>query len=153
MSKFQVFFLTGIFPCNFPCFLCGVGTTLKLRAVGRFLKGGGVVFKDSIVKKIDSFYHFYLSLSLFFKPLYIFYLFISTLIHKLFIILHSYYILTGMDHVLDIQSVISARIDSSQDYVLRADLASGHIWDVHNKIYSLNKSRYCEYFSPGWTLS
>ena len=48
---------------------------------------------------------------------------ISTLIHKSFIILHIYYILTGIDHVLDIPRVIWARIDSSQDYVLRADLS------------------------------
>ena len=31
---------------------------------------------------------------------------ISTLINKLFIILHIYYILTGIDHVLDIPRVI-----------------------------------------------
>ena len=48
---------------------------------------------------------------------------ISTLIHKLFIILHIYHILTWIDHVLDIPRVIWARIDSSQDYVLQADLS------------------------------
>ena len=31
---------------------------------------------------------------------------ISTLIHKLFILLHIYYILMGMDHVFDIPRVI-----------------------------------------------
>ena len=61
---------------------------------------------------------------------------ISTLIHKVFIILHIYYILTWIDHVVDIPHVIWARIDSSQDFVLRADL-SDHTRDVHNKIYSL----------------
>ena len=40
--------------------------------------------------------------------------------------LHFNYILTGIDNVLDIPCVILARIDSSQDYILQADL-SWHI--------------------------
>ena len=40
-----------------------------------------------------------------------------------FKVLHIYYILMRIDHVLDIPNMIGARIDSSQDYVLRADLS------------------------------
>ena len=63
---------------------------------------------------------------------------ISTSINNWFTILHIYYILTWIDHVLDIPCVIWAKIDSSQDYVLRADLSWAYpTRDVHNKIYSL----------------
>ena len=59
------------------------------------------------------------------------------MINKFFLILHIYYnILTGIDLVLDIPRVICARIDSSQDYILRADLS----WNqIPLGIYSLNK--------------
>ena len=38
------------------------------------------------------------------------------------IILHMFYTLMGIDHVFDIPHAILARINSSQDYALRADL-------------------------------
>ena len=64
--------------------------------------------------------------------------------NKLSIILHIYYILKGIDHVLDIPRVILARIDSSQDVVLRADLSWHHIplQDLFPKCIQLNLLSY-----------
>ena len=66
---------------------------------------------------------------------------VSTLINKLFIILHIYYniILIWIDHVLYIPRVIWARIESSaglrpSSWSTLADPTR----DVHSKIYSLN---------------